>query len=384
MPQTANLFARFSRLVAGTSSSDVFRELADAAVDVASADAAAVIEIAADGRARVVASRNLSPELSAWSSDIDEVGDLVRVFARPNLVPHIRPMISDGGMSGALVLLCRDGELAGDALPVIDALVDLTATMLEKSSRLEALHQAHQELRATQRALAQAEKLRALGEMAAGVAHDLKNVLNPLAMHIQVLERANKNNKSELVAEEVAEIKEVVRRGVRTIDRLRDYGRKDAESAATSFDLDAVIEEAVSIAKPRLSTCTKAIPRIVVEIGEKPEVVGHREEVVSAVVNLVINAIDALRDHGGTIRVGATKSADGGTTLHVSDDGPGMPPEVERRAFEPFFTTKGESGTGLGLAMVYACMRRHAGAVELTTGEGKGTSFALSFPRAVS
>ncbi len=382
MAATANLFARFSRLIAGTSSADVFRELADAAIDIASADAAAVIEIGDNGRAHVAASRNLSPELGAWNGDIDEVGDLVAVFARPGLVPHIRPMISDGGMSGALVLMCH-GELTPDALPVIDALVDLTATMLEKSSRLDALQRTHVELRATQVALAQAEKLRALGEMAAGVAHDLKNVLNPLAMHIQVLERANKNKKSDVVAEEVVEIKEVLRRGVRTIDRLRDYGRKDAESAATSFDLDTVIEEAVAIAKPRLSTCTKAIPRIIVEVGQKPSVVGHREEVVSAVVNLVINAIDALRDRGGNIRVDATTDANG-TTLRVSDDGPGMPPEVERRAFEPFFTTKGEGGTGLGLAMVYACMRRHAGSVELTTGEGKGTTFALRFPRAVS
>jgi len=97
-------------------------------------------------------------------------------------------------------------------------------------------------------------------------------------------------------------------------------------------------------------------------------------------VNLVINAIDVLTDHGGTATV-RSRTTEEHVEIDVSDTGPGMPPEVERRVFEPFFTTKGEAGTGLGLAMVYACMRRHAGSVALVTAEGKGTTFTLKFPR---
>ena len=70
--------------------------------------------------------------------------------------------------------------------------------------------------------------------------------------------------------------------------------------------------------------------------------------------------------------------------MQVADDGPGMPPEVEQRVFEPFFTTKGEEGTGLGLAMVYACMQRHGGSVKLQTAPGEGTQFTLVFPLSAS
>jgi signal transduction histidine kinase len=217
--------------------------------------------------------------------------------------------------------------------------------------------------------------------MAAGVAHDLKNVLNPMSMHLQVLERAQKNGKADLAREEIAEMKAVLQRGVRTIDRLRDYGRHESESPATEYELGPAIEEAIAIAKPRLASKSGAMPRIVADIGGTLRVLGHREEVVSAVVNLIINAIDALSDRGGTITVRAVE--DDGSVIRVEDTGPGMPPEVERRAFEPFFTTKGDEGTGLGLAMVYACMRRHAGSVTLETGEGTGTKFTLRFPRRV-
>jgi signal transduction histidine kinase len=99
---------------------------------------------------------------------------------------------------------------------------------------------------------------------------------------------------------------------------------------------------------------------------------------VNALVNLIANAIDAM-PAGGTITL-RSGEGDGGAWVSVADDGPGMPPEVERRVFEPFFTTKGEAGTGLGLAMVQATMRRHGGTVKLVTEPGQGTTFTLWFP----
>jgi signal transduction histidine kinase len=91
-----------------------------------------------------------------------------------------------------------------------------------------------------------------------------------------------------------------------------------------------------------------------------------------------VNAIDAMTTAGTiTFRTGGDENT---RFVEVADDGPGMPPEIERRVFEPFFSTKGDQGTGLGLAMVYACMKRHAGKVSLTTAPGQGTTFRLSFP----
>jgi signal transduction histidine kinase len=376
---------RFSRLVAdATTNAEIFPELVASAIDVTNASGAAAIEVGADGIAHVVASRNLDCTLASWSSEIDDVGDVVVAFSREGSTTHARPMISDRGLFGVLVFWhATSAKVDQDAIGLVEALADLTAAVLEKNFRLESLSRAHAELRATQRALAQAEKLRALGEMAAGVAHDLKNVINPLSLHIQVIERANKKDNRDEVAATALEIKEILRRGVRTIDRLRDYGRREAETPAAAFDVDAAMEEVMTIARPRLSRSTTRVPRIVSDLASKTQYVGHREEIVSAVVNLAINAIDALTDRAGAVTI-RTRATPEDVIIEVSDDGPGMPAEVERRAFEPFFTTKGEAGTGLGLAMVYACVRRHAGSVELVTGEGKGTTFTLKLPHAQS
>jgi len=373
---------QFSRLVAeATSPAEALPRLLAAAIEETGAEGAFVVEVGPDAEAHVVAHEKVTDALCVWAGDID---DLAVDAQRLGLHALVRPLISGGGLFGALVLLFREEPvIRADKLAVVEGLVDLTATILGKSAATAELQRVHGELRATQLALAQAEKLRALGEMAAGVAHDLKNVLNPLSMHVQVLERALTNDKRALATEQIAEIKDVLKRGVRTIERLRDYGRSSLEAQPVLFDVRAAVEEAVVIAKPRLSSSTHAPPRVVVSVEGEPRVLGHREEVVSAIVNLVINAIDALRDRAGTISINA-KEADGrgGVVIEVADDGPGMPPEVERRVFEPFFTTKGAAGTGLGLAMVYACMRRHAGSVDLVTSD-KGTRFTLRFPRPV-
>jgi signal transduction histidine kinase len=122
----------------------------------------------------------------------------------------------------------------------------------------------------------------------------------------------------------------------------------------------------------------RALSVIKQALDSPPPVLAQADDVLSAVVNLIINAIDALPD-GGTILI-STGEERGGAWIEVEDDGPGMPPEVEQRVFEPFFSTKGAEGTGLGLAMVYACAARHGGSVTLKTGVGAGARFRLWFP----
>ncbi|MGZ3416820.1 MAG: sensor histidine kinase [Polyangiales bacterium] len=226
--------------------------------------------------------------------------------------------------------------------------------------------------------LVHSEKLRALGQMAAGVAHDLKNILNPILLHIQIAGRSIDRGALDDAKSSLAEMKRVLGRGVETVERLRNYSRQTPESAPEEVDLDRLVHEAREIAKPRLASGNRRMPRIVEELGAPPRFPGQPGDIVSALVNLICNSIDAMTE-GGTI-VLRTGFADGQIFAQVSDDGPGMPKEIEERVFEPFFTTKGEEGTGLGLAMVYACMKRHGGAVKLETAPGKGTTFTLSFP----
>ncbi len=360
--------------------------LADALVEHVGADASAVIRVIGDA-ATIVASRNLPPELADFRTDVDELGselaDRLREASRGRFAAvEVRPLISHASMFGVVAMFFGKPPDPERNVQLGEALVDLAATALGHAARVEELRRTHAELDKTQRALMQTEKLRALGQMAAGIAHDLKNVLNPLSLHAQILERSIKRGQSESAADTIRDMRATLARGVQTIDRLRDYGRQTTDSSMAPLDFDKIAEEAATIAKPRLAGSSVKVPRIAVQLGSPPRALGHANEVLNAVVNLAINAIDAMKDIGGTVTI-ETGVEDARPIVRVRDTGPGMPPDVEAHVFEPFFSTKGDQGTGLGLAMVYACMQHHGGTVELVTSPGKGTTFTLRFPASV-
>lgn len=245
-----------------------------------------------------------------------------------------------------------------------------------------------EELRASQETLARSAKLRALGQMAAGISHDLKNILNPLSLHLQLLKRAVTRGAADEARESIAEMDQILKRGVQTIERLRDFSRQAPESRAELVDINQLTHEAIEIARARMASRPCRSLSIREQLGAPPQVMARSGDVVSAVVNLVVNAIDALSqqqagssDEAGegiiTVRTGESR---GGAWIEVADNGPGMTPEIEQRVFDPFFTTKGEEGTGIGLAMVYACVQRQGGTVALETAPGRGAKFTLWFP----
>lgn len=235
----------------------------------------------------------------------------------------------------------------------------------------EGVHRA--ELRRAQAELLRTEKLHALGQMAAGIAHDFKNLLNPLGLHLELVDRALKRASVDK-SESVAVMREIIRRGAETIDRLRTFSRLEPEAIAEHLDLAAAAREALELIRPRLGSLG-----VVEELGNTGVVRGHGADVIGAIVNLLGNAADACGDRGTiTVRTGGD---DAEAWVEVADDGPGMPPEVEARVFEPFFSTKGAQGTGLGLANVFATVRRHGGDIDLDTAPGRGARFRLTFPR---
>jgi signal transduction histidine kinase len=291
---------------------------------------------------------------------------------------HARPLVGGDGLFGSVTMFFK-GTCAQEQLELAEGLIDLSALALENLARLDQLARSHAELRASQERLIRSEKLRALGEMAAGVSHDLKNILNPLSLHLQMAQRRIQQGRDEDASKNLLEMKQVLERGVQTIDRLRDYGRQSREPRPEdAVNLATLVREASEIARPRIAAHGVSI-RYVFNEGEPANVRGHSGDIVSALVNLIVNAIDAMSSNG-TITL-STGSSEDGSWVEVADDGPGMPPEVEKRVFEPFFTTKGDEGTGLGLAMVYACMKRHGGTVKLQTAPGQGTRFRLDFPK---
>jgi signal transduction histidine kinase len=348
----------------------------------------AVVAVQPDGSARIAAGHGLPDSVRSMPLDPDamggELGRHILAAGERWSVEVTRPLVAAGNLFGAVVMLFGEGGGPSPGrLRLAEGLVDLTAMALAWAAQRDQLERSYAELRASQDTLMRNEKLRALGEMAAGVSHDLKNIMNPVSLHLQLAEEALRDGDVEEARNSVRQMQQIVVRGLQTIDRLRTYGRQDTAIEAEPVDLDRLAREAAAIARPRMSSGRgRRIIPIVEELTGPPPVMVASGDVLSALVNLIVNAIDALsptKQRGRiTLRSGVV---DGGSFVEVADDGPGIPPEVERRLFEPFFTTKGEEGTGLGLAMVYATARHHGGKVTLDTAPGRGATFRLWFPQ---
>ena len=383
-----DVLVRFARLVSDAAAlGEILPILADAIRENVQADGVCVVEISAQGGARVVVARGLPPGAHDLLLDPDAMGEeLGRAISEAcgNAFAHAvtRPLVASGDLHGAVVMLFTTRAPTDGAMQLADGLVDLAAIELEAAAQIEKLQKSHAELRASLDVLTRTEKLRALGQMAAGVSHDLKNILNPLSLHLQVADRAILRGDNAEARESIAVMKQVVVRGVETVDRLRAYSRQTKETETELVDLDRLVREATGIAKPRMATTGRML-RIVEELASPPRVMAVPGELVSALVNLLVNAIDAAGTTGKVITLRSGES-DGGSFVEVEDDGSGMSLDVEKRVFEPFFTTKGTEGTGLGLAMVYATVLRFGGSITLDTALGRGTRFRLWFPAAAT
>jgi signal transduction histidine kinase len=371
----------FARVVSDADrSSHVLSLLADALFTHVCPDGIAIYALDPSGTLSLAAERGLgdAATIGIGVDEVDRLGETLRATLGHRFAAQVvRPLVAGGNLFGAVAMLCTDEKgLEGTSLQLAEGLIDLAATALRTQAHVEQLERQFAALKEQQDMLARTEKLRALGQMAAGISHDLKNILNPLSLHIQVVTRALDKGRVEDAKESAVEMKQVVQRGVQTLERLRDFSRQDKESKTELVELDRLAREAAAIGKSRsASTQTKRIVSIVEDLHAPPPVMAVSSEVLSALVNLFVNAVDA----GASTITLRSGEEDGGSWIAVSDDGPGMPPGVAKNVFEPFFTTKGAEGTGLGLAMVYASMQRHGGKVTLDTAEGSGTTFKLWF-----
>lgn len=257
-------------------------------------------------------------------------------------------------------------------------LVPAVERELSESARRQEQRRTQKQLRRAEDTLTRTEKLRMLGQMAAGISHDLKNLLNPLSLYIDLADRALGRADLEKARSSIGELRQVVRRGVETVDRLRVFSLPVSDQRLSRVDLDSVVREAVALAKSRIRPTAPRSVDIRVELGGPMLVEGEPADLVGAVLNLAANSIDALPS-GGTVLV-RTGQLPGSAFLEVQDDGAGIPTELCDQIFEPFFTTKGEQGTGLGLSMVQATMLRCHGSVSLESAVGVGTRIRLSFP----
>lgn len=371
---------RFARVVSDADAAhDVLASLADTLFEHVCPDGVAVYVLEMDGKLRLSAERGLGPaaDLEVDLDDVVTLAERVRAACGPSFVAHLnRPLVAGASLYGDVVMLRKDHEEPRPAL--VDGLIDLAAVALNTAAHVELLERQFAELREQKELLARTEKLRALGQMAAGVSHDLRNILNPLSLHLQVIARALDHGNVVDAKESAAEMKAVLHRGLQTIERLRDFSRQSKENKSELVELDQLAREAIAIGKARGASGGRRAA-IREELASPPEVMAVGSEIVSALVNLIVNAIDAMAEKGTAIVVRSGQD-DRASWVEVADDGPGMSAEVAERAFDPFFTTKGTDGTGLGLAMVYATMQRHGGNVSLETAPQRGTTIRLCFP----
>ena len=384
----SRLLLRFGRLVSeATAPEDMLRLLVDATVDPdgVGAAAAASLRVDPDQSMRVATAVGLPPALAGFSEEFEtvgaELGERLRAVWGGNARAVVTlPLVAGRDVFGALVMFSEPNQpFARAQTDLAEGLADLVAVALDRAARHGALEKSLTEVRASREALERSERLRALGEMATGVSHDIKNLLNPIKLQIQLLRRRILTKAAE-TGDTLDAMEQSVRAATDLVERLKGFGQQGPASAAEAVNLEAALKTAVALCEPRLRGTDDRF-QIVSEPGDTSPVWTQGSELVTALVNLVVNALEAMTDGGRvTIRTGAEGN---GAWIEVEDDGPGMPPEVKARVFEPFFTTKAQ-GTGLGLATVYAFVKRHGGSVTIDSEQGRGTRIRLWFPSAMA
>ena len=248
----------------------------------------------------------------------------------------------------------------------------------------------YEDLRQSQQSVMQNERLRALGEMASGIAHDINNAISPVSLYSELL-LTSEPELTDAGRGRLVTIRRAIEDVAGTIERMREFYRpREAARDFSRLDIHAAIEQVVQLTEPRW----RALPQqrgIVIELRRDfaptlPEVMGDEVELRDALTNLVFNAVDAMPE-GGVLTL-RTRAVDrrGRAAVHieVSDNGIGMDEETRRRCLEPFFTTKGERGTGLGLASVYGMLQRHSARLEIDSAPGKGTTMRMIFAASVN
>jgi PAS domain S-box-containing protein len=238
--------------------------------------------------------------------------------------------------------------------------------------------------------LLQSEKLKSLGELAGGVAHDFNNVLAAILGRAQLLKMIvepppGKEEKRKSVFElkkGLEVIEQASLDGAETVRRIQEFARRrDEDKHFTTVDLNEIIDNALDFTRMKWkdNAESKGIKiSIQKEFSTLPTTSGSASELREVFTNLINNSIDAM-PQGGSIKMKTFKE-DSHISIKVEDTGVGIPKTMRDRVFDPFFTTKGVQSSGLGLSVSYGIINRHRGTISVDSIEGKGTTFTIKLP----
>jgi PAS domain S-box-containing protein len=323
----------------------------------------------------------LCPELRSTGGAVD-ASAIVATVNEPGREIHVpRP---DGSMflceGSASLVHCPKGDVLLLSVHDISVRKQTEESLRESTRQLGATVA---ELRETQKQIVQQERLRALAQMASGVAHDFNNVLAKILGFNELLLAWPENlNDHEKVKKYLQMTSAAAQEAVSIVNRLREFYRHRKESEVyQAIDVNEAVTQAITMSQPKWKDQTMASGAPVVldsKLQEIPAIRGNESEIREALMNLLFNAVDAMPE-GGTLTV-VTRTQDDSIIIEVRDTGKGMTEEVQQRCFEPFYTTKGERGTGLGLAIVYGIVQRHGGSIDIQSEVGQGTVVIIRLP----
>jgi signal transduction histidine kinase len=295
------------------------------------------------------------------------------------------PLRSGDRSVGVLLSVCtRPAGFTGEQIQLLYLVADLLGPAISNGQLFGHLSEAYEELRVTQSQLIQAEKMRALGELAGGVAHEFNNSLCGV---LGFLELALLNKSLDPACRGFLEsARTCASDAAQTVRRVQDFARwRRNEVHGQLLDLNALVRQTVELIRHKWEGLTHSRGTAIhVEVltGDAAPIVAIPSELRQVITNLAFNAVDAM-PKGGTLTL-RTWSTPADTFLAVSDNGMGIPEALRHRVFEPFFTTKGERGSGLGLSVAFGIIRRHGGEITVESQEGKGTAFTVRLPTATA
>jgi signal transduction histidine kinase/CheY-like chemotaxis protein/HAMP domain-containing protein len=297
----------------------------------------------------------------------------------------LAPLLVESQVFGVLVAARRDPrDFSSSDCEFLRQLSEHAALAANQADLYGVLQKAYDDLHASQLVVMRQERLRALGQMASGIAHDINNAISPIGLYAESLLETEPG-----LSAQGRESLEVIARAIddvaATVARMREfYRQREPQLALSTVKVNQLIQHAVDLTRARWSDMPQQRGQVIEmrqELGrDVPAILGVEGEIREALTNLIFNAVDAMPE-GGAITLRTRLDAAGGQVLlEVQDSGTGMDEATQQRCLEPFFTTKGERGTGLGMAMVYGMAQRHGGRVTIKSQLGHGTTVCLNFP----
>jgi two-component system NtrC family sensor kinase len=262
-------------------------------------------------------------------------------------------------------------EFSNQDIQLLSVLANQAAVGVENWRTYKQLLKANDELKASQAQMVQAAKLAAIGELAAGIAHEIKNPLQVLMLHLELVQSGRPlPNWIEMFSRQLKRLSDITL-------RLMNFARNVSEEVTTdAININKAIDDIVIMVQHEFSGIGITIELLMAE--DLPCVGGNANYLQQVFLNLLINARDAM-PQGGTITV-ATSLTGFHVAIRVSDNGSGIPKEVQEKIFKPFFSTKGDKGTGLGLAICSKIIAQHKGEIKVESEVGKGTTFTIFLP----